>query len=185
MLNALNVPNALTLLRIAAIPAILIAVDSESFGLAFLLFFAAGVTDGLDGYIARSTNTRTELGAYLDPLADKGLVITLLLKLSLIGAVPFWVLTIILTRDIVCLTGYMILYLLTGETLEIAPSQTGKWATFFQIGGLGVCLFILWIPGFPIPTLADVLLGVAAALTAVAGVQYVWRGLTWYQARPV
>ncbi len=184
MLNALNVPNALTLLRIAAIPAILIALDSESFALAFALFFAAGLTDGLDGYIARRTNTKTELGAYLDPLADKGLVITLLVKLSLIGAVPFWVLTIILTRDIVCLTGYLTLFFVTGETIEIAPSLTGKWATFFQIGGLGVCLFLLWQPGFPVPQLGEVLLAVAAGLTAVAGVQYVWRGLTWYQARP-
>ena len=180
----LNIPNALTLARIAAIPAILIALDAERFGLAFWLFVAAGVTDGLDGGIARWTNTRTELGAYLDPLADKGLVITLLVKLSLIGVVPFWVLTIILTRDIVCLSGYLILFFVTGDTIEIAPSLTGKWATFFQIGGLGVCLFLLWYPGFPAPWLADGLLAAAAALTAVAGVQYVWRGLSWYQARP-
>jgi len=180
----LNIPNALTLARIVAIPAILIVVDSEAFGLAFGLFVAAGLTDGLDGAIARWTNTRTELGAYLDPLADKGLVITLLVKLSLIGAVPFWILTIILTRDIVCLSGYLILFFVTGDTIEIAPSLTGKWATFFQIGGLGVCLFLLWIPTFPAPWLSDALLGVAAALTAVAGVQYVWRGLSWYQARP-
>ncbi|MDG2305623.1 MAG: CDP-alcohol phosphatidyltransferase family protein [Candidatus Binatia bacterium] len=184
MLNALNVPNALTMLRIAAIPAILIALDSGSFGLAFFLFFAAGVTDGLDGFIARYTDTRTELGAYLDPLADKGLVITLLVKLSLVGVVPFWVLTIILTRDIVCLTGYLTLFFVTGETIAIEPSRTGKWATFFQIGGLGVCLFLLWYPGFPVPWLGEVLLAVAAALTALAGGQYVWRGLTWYQARP-
>src|SRR5690606_37764408 len=74
----LNLPNTLTLLRIAAIPAILITLDSEQFGFAFLLFVAAGLTDGLDGGIARMTNSRTELGAYLDPLADKGLVLTLL-----------------------------------------------------------------------------------------------------------
>ncbi len=181
----LNIPNALTLLRIAAIPAILIALDSEGFGFAFALFVAAGLTDGLDGMIARWTNTRTELGAYLDPLADKGLVITLLLKLSLVGAVPFWVLTIILTRDIVCLAGYLTLFFVTGETIEIQPSMTGKWATFFQIAGLGVCLFLLWQPGFPAPWLGSGLLAVAAALTAIAGGQYVWRGLSWYQARPV
>lgn len=180
----LNLPNSLTLLRIAAIPAILIALDSESFGLAFALFVAAGVTDGLDGAIARWTNTRTELGSYLDPLADKGLVITLLVKLSLVGAVPFWILTIILTRDIVCLTGYLTLFFVSGETIEIQPSWTGKWATFFQIAGLGVCLFLLWVPGFLGGWVVEALLGVAAGLTAVAGGQYVWRGLSWYQARP-
>lgn len=180
----LTIPNVLTLLRIAAIPAILIALDAERFGLAFFLFVAAGVTDGLDGGIARWTNTRTELGAFLDPIADKGLVITLLVKLSLIGSVPFWVLTIILTRDIVCVTGYVILFFVTGETIEVQPSLTGKWATSFQIVGLGVCLFVLWIPDFVGPWLDGGLLAAAAGLTAIAGVQYVWRGLTWYQTRP-
>ena len=180
----LNIPNALTLLRIAAIPAILIALDSNAYGVAFLLFVAAGLTDGLDGAIARWTNTRTALGVYLDPLADKGLVITLLIQLSLIGVVPFWVLTLIVTRDIVCLAGYLLLFFVTGETIEVRPSMTGKWATFFQIGGLGGCLLLLWMPNLLWPTLVELLLGLAAILTAIAGVQYVWRGLSWYQARP-
>ncbi len=180
----LNVPNALTMLRIAAIPAVLIALDSESYGVGFLLFVLAGITDGLDGGIARWTDTRTELGAYLDPLADKGLVITLLVKLFLMGEAPFWMLTIILTRDIVCMAGYLILFFVTGETLEILPTRTGKWATFFQISGLGVCLFLLWQPHFMGAWAAYGLLAIAAVLTGIAGVQYVWRGLSWYQTRP-
>lgn len=180
----LTIPNILTILRIAAIPAVLIALDSEAFGLAFLLFVGAGVTDGLDGFIARWTDTRTELGAFLDPLADKGLVITLLIKLFLLGSVPFWVITIILTRDIVCTAGYLILFLVTGETIEIQPSRIGKWATFVTIAGLGVCLFLYWQPAFVGPWLAEGTLIVATVLTAIAGVQYIWRGLSWYQARP-
>jgi cardiolipin synthase len=180
----LNVPNTLTLLRILAIPAVLIALDEGQHALAFWLFVAAGVTDGLDGAIARLTDSRTALGSYLDPLADKGLVVTLLVKLTLLGKVPGWALTIILTRDIVCLTGYALLFFLTGERIEIRPTLTGKLATVVQLAGVAVALFSLVDPvaGARIPLPA--LFGLAAALTAVAGVQYVMRGLTWYQARP-
>ncbi len=180
----LNVPNTLTLLRIIAIPAVLIALDGGQFALAFWLFVAAGVTDGLDGAIARLTDSRTALGSYLDPLADKGLVVTLLVKLTLLGKVPGWALTIILTRDIVCLTGYALLFFLTGERIEIRPTLVGKTATVLQLAGVACALFVLFHPeaGESIPLAT--LFGLAATLTAVAGVQYVMRGLTWYQARP-
>lgn len=180
----LNIPNTLTLLRIAAIPAILIALDENRFGLAFALFFAAGATDALDGGIARMTNTRTDLGSYLDPLADKGLVLSLLIKLTWMDLVPQWVLTIILTRDIVCLTGYALLFLLTGERIEIQPTLIGKLATFLQLGGLALALLVLAYPdaGGALP--GDAIFAAAAVATAIAGVQYVGRGLRWYQTRP-
>lgn len=180
----LNVPNSLTLLRIAIIPAILIALDGRHFGLAFGLFVAAGMTDGLDGGIARLTNTRTELGAYLDPLADKGLVLSLLIKLTLLGKVPPWVLTIILTRDIVSLTGYLLLFFLTGERIEVRPSLTGKLATVLQLVGVAGALMVLWTPSLDGRIPVAPILAAAAAVTAVAGLQYVARGLRWYQARP-
>jgi cardiolipin synthase len=180
----LNIPNTLTLLRIAAIPAVLIALDSGSFALAFVLFVAAGITDGLDGGIARMTNTRTELGAYLDPLADKGLLLTVLVKLTFVGLVPGWVLTIILTRDGVCLIGYVILFFLTSDTMEIRPSLSGKLATFLQITGVGGALLVLWRPDLREALPVDWILAAAALFTAAAGVQYVSRGLRWYQTRP-
>jgi len=180
----LNIPNTLTLLRIAAIPAILIALDEQRFGLAFALFFAAGVTDALDGGIARMTNTRTDLGSYLDPLADKGLVLSLLLKLAWMGMVPQWALTIILTRDIVCLTGYALLFLLTGERIEIQPTLIGKLATFLQLLGLATALVVLAYPEVRGALPGDAIFAAAAGATAIAGVQYVGRGLRWYQTRP-
>ena len=180
----LNIPNTLTLLRIAAIPAIVIALDAQRFGLAFALFFAAGVTDGIDGAVARMTNTRTDLGSYLDPLADKGLVLTLLLKLTWMGMVPAWALTIILTRDIVCLTGYMLLFFLTGERLEILPTLVGKLATFLQLCGLAVTLVVLAYPSLAGALPGEAIFAGAAVATAIAGIQYVGRGLRWYQTRP-
>jgi len=180
----LNIPNTLTLLRIAAIPAILIALDNHRFELAFILFVAAGVTDGLDGGIARMTNTRTQLGAYLDPLADKGLVLSLLIKLTLLGEIAGWVLTIILTRDIVCLSGYVLLFFLTGEQIEVRPSMVGKLATLLQLLGVGGILLVLVQPSLREAIPCDAIFAAAAAATAFAGFQYVIRGLRWYQTRP-
>jgi cardiolipin synthase len=180
----LNIPNSLTVLRICMIPAIIIALDYGHFGLGFGLFVAAGVTDGLDGLIARMTNTRTELGAYLDPLADKGLVIALLVSLISLGRVPGWVLTIILTRDIVCLGGYLLLFFLTGQQIAVRPSPIGKMATFLQLTGISGALLILWRPVLG-ATLPDTLvLEASAIVTAAAGLQYVTRGLIWYQEQP-
>ena len=180
----LNIPNTLTLLRIAAIPAIVIALDAGRFGVALALFVGAGVTDALDGAIARLMQSRTDLGAYLDPLADKGLVLSLLLKLTALGQVPRWALTIILTRDIVCLTGYALLFFLTGERIEVKPSLVGKLATFLQLSGIALALVVLFnadlAGAFPVPAI----FALAATATAYAGVQYVLRGLRWYQARP-
>lgn len=180
----LNIPNTLTLLRIAAIPAIVIALDYDQFASAFLLFVAAGITDGLDGAIARTMNTRTDLGAYMDPLADKGLVIALLFSLTSLGSVPGWVLTIILTRDIVCLGGYLLLFFVTGEQIEVKPSRIGKMATFLQISGVGGALFVLWQPDLASLVPAKLVLEAAALTTAGAGAQYVTRGLRWYQEQP-
>ena len=180
----LNIPNTLTLLRIGAIPGILIALDYCHFGLAFGLFIAAGVTDSLDGAIARMMKTRTELGAYLDPLADKGLVLTLLISLAALGKVPEWVVTIIVTRDVVCLGGYSLLFFLTGEQMEVRPSWTGKLATFLQITGIGGALLLLWQPELDLAVLDLFLLQAAAVVTALAGSEYVLRGLQWYQNQP-
>ncbi len=180
----LNLPNTLTLLRIAAIPAILIAIDESRTDLALALFIAAGITDGLDGAIARLTDSRSELGAFLDPLADKGLVLALLIKLTLLGQVDGWVLTIILTRDIVCVTGYMMLFFLTGKAIAIRPSVFGKLATFLQLLGLSGGLFSLWNPAGLPPAPIRAVFAAAAVVTAAAGIQYVMRGLRWYQETP-
>ena len=180
----LNIPNSLTLLRICMIPGIIIALDYGHFDVGFGLFVAAGITDGLDGLIARMTNTRTELGAYLDPLADKGLVIALLVSLTSLGQVPGWVLTIILTRDIVCLGGYLLLFFLTGEQIEVRPSRIGKMATFMQLTGIAGVLLILWQPVLAVHLPDQLVLQLSAVVTAVAGIQYVTRGLLWYQEQP-
>ena len=180
----LNIPNTLTLLRIAAIPATLIAIEQSRYTLALILFFAAGVTDALDGGIARLMNTRTTLGAYLDPLADKGLVLSLLIRLTALGRIPGWILTIILTRDLVCIAGYALLFFLTGERIEVHPSLIGKLATFLQLGGLGIEMLVLHDASFEPLARGDAVFIGAAAATAISGVQYVARGLRWYQTRP-
>ena len=97
----LNVPNVLTLLRIFAIPIFLILLGDDRYAEALGIFVAAGVTDALDGAIARMTHTKTELGSYLDPAADKLLLLSAFISLALVQQVPRWLTVLVITRDVV------------------------------------------------------------------------------------
>ena len=178
----LNLPNFLTLLRIVAIPVFLIFLTDGRFGAALLVFVLAGVTDSLDGAIARLTNTRTTLGAYMDPLADKMLLLSTFVVLAVMEAVPPWLTVVVITRDVLILGGYLMLFLMTQRTMEVRPSAASKASTFFQLLTLSLVLLSLWRPE-SVSSLALLgVFGVTAALTTVSGVQYVARGLGWYQS---
>ena len=113
----LNLPNFLTLLRILAIPVFLIFLTDRQFGTALVIFVLAGITDSLDGAIARITNTRTTLGAYMDPLADKMLILSGFVALALMDSVPRWLTVVVISRDVIILLGYLSLFLLTQQPL--------------------------------------------------------------------
>lgn len=179
----LNLPNFLTLLRIVAIPVFLILLVDGRYPEALVVFVAAGVTDALDGAIARLTDTRTTLGAYMDPAADKLLLLSAFISLSFMNEVPRWLTVIVLSRDVVVVLGYFLLFAMTQETMDIRPSASGKLATFLQLAAVTVVLVTLVYPR-AVPVVAEqVVFYLAAAVTAAAGVQYVYRGLVWVQAR--
>jgi cardiolipin synthase (CMP-forming) len=179
----LNVPNFLTLLRIVAIPIFLILLGDARYSEALGIFVAAGVTDALDGAIARLTHTKTTLGAYLDPAADKLLLLSAFIALAFMNDVPRWLTVVVITRDVVVVLGYFLLFTMTQETMVIRPSPTGKAATFLQLASVGLVLVALVRPEL-VPVVAEtVVFYLAAATTAAAGVQYVHRGLAWLQAR--
>lgn len=179
----LNVPNFLTLLRIVAIPIFLILLTDGRIGSALVVFVAAGLTDSLDGAIARLTNTRTELGAYMDPLADKMLILSAFVAFAVMRVVPGWLVVVVITRDVVILTGYLTLFLLTQQLMEIRPSVLSKASTFFHLLTLSLVLLTLWSPGMFSTGVFALLFAVTAAVTAVSGFQYVYRGLRWYQQK--
>lgn len=181
MLTVVNLPNFLTLLRLLAIPLFLILLEDLRFGEALAVFVAAGVTDALDGAIARLTNTRTTLGAYLDPAADKLLLLSAFIALGFMHAVPRWLTVIVLSRDVVLVMGYFLLFVMTQESMEIHPTVAGKLSTFLQLSAVASVLVGLMRPGTIPGLVQEVLFYVAGTVTAAAGLQYMYQGLAWLQ----
>jgi cardiolipin synthase len=182
-MSALNVPNCLTLLRIVAIPVFLILLGDGRYGEALAVFVGAGMTDALDGAIARFTHTKTTLGAYLDPAADKLLLLSAFISLAFMNEVPQWLTVLVISRDVVIVLGYFLLFTMTQETMEVRPTVSGKASTFFQLGSVGAVLVRLVRPDLVPPALELALFYAAGLMTTTAGLQYVYRGLVWLQAR--
>ena len=135
------------------------------------VFILASITDALDGYIARHWNQRSRLGAVLDPIADKGLLLTAIITLSLSNwnqAFPLWFPIIVIARDAVILSGCGVLYLLD-QHLEVKPRWTGKTATALQM--LAIAWLMLQIPFYLVTVY------VAGLFTLVSGIDYLYRGL--------
>ncbi|MBW2039612.1 MAG: CDP-alcohol phosphatidyltransferase family protein [Deltaproteobacteria bacterium] len=169
----MNLPNTLTILRILSIPVFTICLLYDHLFSALLIFVGAGITDALDGLIARLYNQRTTLGAYLDPIADKLLLTTAFVGLAILGIVPGWLTVIVIARDVVILLGILIL-ILTSHKVEINPIFLSKITTVFQtltiIGALltpqipfirGSLPYLIWLTTF---------------LTCFSGFQYIHIG---------
>jgi cardiolipin synthase len=179
----LNLPNFLTILRILAIPVFLIFLTDDRFGAALVVFILAGITDSLDGAIARLTNSRTNLGAYMDPLADKMLILSAFVVLASMDVVPRWLTVVVISRDVIILIGYLSLFLLTQQLMEIRPSAISKAATFLQLATLSAVLLSLWRPDMLAAGTRSALFGATGIVTAVSGLHYIHRGLRWYQQK--
>ena len=141
----------------------------------------AGVTDALDGAIARLTHTKTTLGAYLDPAADKLLLLSAFIALGFMHVVPRWLVVLVISRDVVVVLGYFLLFTMTQQTMEVQPSVTGKLSTALQLLSVATVLLDLWQHGMVSPPLKLAVFYVTAFVTAVAGLQYMYRGLAWLQ----
>ncbi|MCL2760207.1 MAG: CDP-diacylglycerol--glycerol-3-phosphate 3-phosphatidyltransferase [Desulfuromonadales bacterium] len=139
--NIWNLPNILTLARIAAIPALVILLLSDSRTAGFwaaILFSAASITDWLDGYLARRMKIVTVFGKFLDPIADKLIVMAALIMLIPYGRVPAWMVLIILSREII-ITGLR--SIASSEGIVISASNLGKFKTIFQLVAIIALLF--------------------------------------------
>lgn len=179
----LTLPNFLTLLRIVAIPVFLIFLANRNYGAAFMLFLGAGVTDTVDGAVARLTNSRSDLGAVLDPMADKLLLLSSFIVLGFNAAIPTWLVVLVIVRDVIVVLGYGAVFVVDHVWMDVAPSRLGKLSTFFQLFTIGFALMHLARPALPLATINQIMQAVTGAVTAVSGVQYVYRGLLWHQQR--
>lgn len=177
----LNLANCLTLFRILTIPIFLEFLAYHFYREALMVFILGGVTDFLDGFIARKMKQQTALGAYLDPVADKLLVITSFIMLAAIEGIPMWLAVVVIVRDILILIGFAIIYLLVEERLQVQPSVIGKWSTTLQLLTLGVALALLHDPTLLSLRVLDLFVWFTALATIASGCHYLYRGLVWLQ----
>ena len=128
----LTVPNQLSFLRLAFLPFFLIAIEYDRYDWALGILILAGLSDGLDGLLARGLNQRTPLGAYLDPIADKLLLSSSYLMLAVKGRLTWWLAILVLGRDVLLLTASAVILITVGYR-PLPPSIWGKATTFFEI----------------------------------------------------
>jgi cardiolipin synthase len=179
----LNLANCLTLFRVLTIPIFLELLVYHFYLEALLVFTIGGFSDFFDGFVARRMNQQTALGAYLDPVADKLLVVTSFIMLGLIGGLPVWLSVLVVARDVLIVVGYGIIYFLVEERLQVRPSRIGKWSTTLQLLTLGAALLMLHDPKLLSPQVLDVFVVTSALATVASGVQYLYRGFVWLQNR--
>jgi cardiolipin synthase len=179
----LNLANCLTLFRILTIPVFLELLIYHFYWEALLVFAIGGFTDFFDGLVARRMNQQTAVGAYLDPVADKLLVVTSFVMLGLIGGLPVWLSVLVVVRDILIVVGYGIIYVLVDERLQVRPSWLGKWSTTLQLLTLAVALLNLHDSRLLNPWVVDGFVAVSAFATVGSGLQYLYRGFVWLQNR--
>jgi cardiolipin synthase len=179
----LNLPNFLTLIRIVLIPFFLVLLASQLYFDALLVFILGGVTDAFDGFIARRMNQKTSLGAILDPVADKLLLMSSFIMLGMMGGIPLWLVVLVVSRDTVILFGYVAISFLLDERLEVQPTIAGKLSTVFQLVTVGVVLLMLARSQLLESWLDDALVYLTAAATVISGVQYLYLGLLRLQNR--
>lgn len=163
---ALSIPNLITLARILMVPVVVWAIASHTMWLAFVLFLVAGVSDAVDGFLAKRFGMTTELGAYLDPLADKALIVSIYLTLGINGDIPPWLVILVVSRDIL-IVGGIILSWLMDNPLTIKPLWVSKLNTVAQIVFACVVLGSLGF-NFHVPNLRLVLMGTVAVLTLLS-----------------
>ncbi len=172
-MNLSNVPNLLSILRIILTVPVVMTLLNHQYSLALVLFFIAGITDALDGWIAKRFSCQTRLGSILDPLADKLLLVSSFIALYLIGLVPLWLLILVFLRDVMIVSGTVGCFLGSENQNDLlSPSKLSKFNTALQIS---LVLFLVVVQLYPIaPQWTTIFFIVTATSTVLSGADYVW-----------
>ncbi|MDO9416037.1 CDP-alcohol phosphatidyltransferase family protein [Pararhizobium sp.] len=170
----MTIPNLITIGRFLAVPVILYAMAEGAMLLAFVLFLLAGLSDAVDGIIARSFDQQSELGAKLDPVADKLLIVSVFIMLFLIGHLPVWLLVLVVSRDVLVLAAVAVSSLV-GRPVKVAPIFVSKANTAVQIALVVLVLAELAF-SVEVGALRFIMILAAAGLTVLSGAAYfmVW-----------
>jgi cardiolipin synthase (CMP-forming) len=169
-----NTPNQLTFLRLCLTPFLVLALLDGYFRTGFVLFMVAGITDGLDGLLARVLKQRTALGQYLDPVADKLLLSTMFMVLTHLGLISWRITVLVFGRDLGILVVSAILYAAIG-TRDFRPSIIGKANTLAQIIALITVLMSQFYAPTVVTTIRSAALFATVVLTVFSGLHYTWR----------
>lgn len=164
-------PNLITFGRLCAVPLALLLVLEQRLDLAFFLFLAAGLSDAADGWLARRTGGNA-LGAILDPVADKALLVTMYVTLAVIGILPAWLAIMVVSRDLLIVGGVIVLAIL-GHPVLIKPLAVSKLNTALQTALVAATLLLAGY-GLMAPLLLHAMIWTVAASTLASGAAYVW-----------
>ena len=165
--------NQLTLLRLVFIPFVVLSILYGRYETALVLVLIAGLTDGMDGLVARRLGQQTTLGKFLDPIADKLLLNSSFIALAATGELPLWLVILVFSRDMIIVTTSLVMLLATSHR-PFAPSLYGKASTFAQVATILFALAALVFPSEPISWLRIAGIYSAAGLTVASGFQYAW-----------
>jgi cardiolipin synthase len=168
-----DIPNLITVLRFLLVPPVVLLLLQEQFGLALLMFGVAGFSDALDGYLAKRFNWTSRLGALMDPLADKLLLVSSFITLGWLQLIPLWLVGVVILRDMVIVSGALV-YNFRIERLEAEPTMVSKLNTVTQIMLVLAILFSRAVTALPFLWM-DVLLYSVLMTTLWSGFDYVWR----------
>ena len=166
-----TVPNQITFLRLGFLPFFLILIAYEHYGWALAVLVVAGLSDGIDGLLARKLNQRSSLGAYLDPIADKLLLSSSFVILAFKKKIAWWLTIMVLSRDVLLLTVAIVIILISGYR-AFPPSIIGKCTTAFQIILVFAVVLAAAYPNEQLASLNRFLIYMVTALTVVSGFHY-------------
>jgi cardiolipin synthase len=179
----MNIPNLITILRIFLVPVLVICLIQGLYCKSLLIFLVASSTDALDGFLARVLHQKSLLGAYLDPLADKALVASSFITLSLITVIPSWLTVIVISRDLVIMIGICVLTLMS-VPFAIKPAVVSKVTTIFQFLTVLVALASLAAPMHFDRILVEIVIWATAFFTILSGLAYIARGINLINRAP-
>ncbi len=170
-----NIPNLITVMRLLLVPVVISSITSHHWHFAFGAFAIAGISDAIDGFIARRFDMRSELGAYLDPLADKALLMSIYVALAIATILPGWIAILVVSRDLM-IVGAVVISWVLDKPVAIRPLWVSKFNTAAQISFAGAVLAAMAF-GFTLDGWFEVMLSGVAALTLASTAAYLTQWL--------
>jgi cardiolipin synthase len=174
----MGLANWLTVLRILLIPVFITLLVYKQRGPALAVFLTAALTDLLDGYVARHRGSQSRLGAFLDPMADKLLLMSSFVTLTWLRVLPFWIAAVVISRDLILVIGALAIHM-AGGRITPRPTRAGKLATFFQVVTV---FFGVVTPFYGWPAGLKGVMWLAAIFTIGSGLQYIVQGMRFLNA---